>query len=49
MGYYLADGLYPWWAIFVNSIPSADIRQKKHFFQTQKAAKRMWNKPLDDG
>jgi hypothetical protein len=49
MRYYLADGIYPWWSIFAKSIPSADIRQKKHFAQRQKAAKRMWNKPLDDG
>jgi hypothetical protein len=49
MRYYLADGIYPWWSIFAKSIPSADIRQKKYFAQRQKAAKRMWNKPLDDG
>uniref|UniRef100_A0A452ZBF8 DDE Tnp4 domain-containing protein n=1 Tax=Aegilops tauschii subsp. strangulata TaxID=200361 RepID=A0A452ZBF8_AEGTS len=40
MGYYLADGIYPWWATFVKSIPAPDTRKHKTFAKRQEGARK---------
>ncbi|XP_062230124.1 uncharacterized protein LOC133927722 [Phragmites australis] len=40
MGYYLADGIYPEWATFVNPIPCPVGRKRQHFVVQQAALRK---------
>ncbi|KAF8377156.1 hypothetical protein HHK36_030529 [Tetracentron sinense] len=40
MDYYLADGIYPKWSIFVKTIPSPQGNRQKYFAATQESAKK---------
>ena len=40
MVYYLVDGTYPLWAIFVNTISNPAGQKKAHFAQRQEAARK---------
>jgi hypothetical protein len=40
MGYYLADGIYPSWAIFVKSIHSPQGNKRKFFATAQESARK---------
>ncbi|XP_045802847.1 putative nuclease HARBI1 [Trifolium pratense] len=40
MGYYLADGIYPEWAIFVKTIPMPQGEKRKLFAQRQESARK---------
>ncbi|XP_057777882.1 uncharacterized protein LOC130996602 [Salvia miltiorrhiza] len=40
MGYYLTDGIYPQWAVFVKSINGPQIRKHQLFAQHQEAARK---------
>jgi hypothetical protein len=35
MGYYLADGIYPIWAIFVKTIPCFEVPKRSQFATMQ--------------
>ncbi|XP_030936345.1 uncharacterized protein LOC115961509 [Quercus lobata] len=40
MGYYLVDGIYPSWAIFVKTIPAPQNRKIQHFASAQEAVRK---------
>ena len=40
MGYYLADGIYPSWAILVKKIPRPKGNKNTHFAQCQEVARK---------
>ena len=40
MGYYLADGIYPQWSIFVKTISTPLEAKKKHFTRVQEACRK---------
>ena len=40
MGYYLADGIYPEWAVFVKTIPCPQGKKKKLFAQAQESYRK---------
>ena len=40
MGYYLVDGIYPEWAIFVKTIPLPQTEKAKLFAQHQEGARK---------
>jgi hypothetical protein len=40
MGYYLADGIYPSWAIFMKTIPEPWGNKKKYFTKAQEAYRK---------
>ncbi|WOG86322.1 hypothetical protein DCAR_0205524 [Daucus carota subsp. sativus] len=40
MGYYLADGIYPKWAIIVQTIREPSDRKKAHFEKMQEAYRK---------
>ncbi|XP_071699219.1 protein ALP1-like [Rutidosis leptorrhynchoides] len=39
-GYYLADGIYPWWASFVKAFSNANDEKRKYFLKKQSAARK---------
>ena len=40
MGYYLADGIYPRWPVFVKTIRHANDDRKAYFAQWQESARK---------
>ncbi|KAH9153643.1 hypothetical protein AeRB84_004144 [Aphanomyces euteiches] len=38
--YYLTDGIYPDWTVFVNSLSAPDTLKKKHFVRMQEACRK---------
>jgi hypothetical protein len=40
MGYYLADGIYPDWQIFVKSIPAPEGEKRKYFAERQEGERK---------
>jgi hypothetical protein len=40
MGYYLADGIYPEWAILVKTIQNPESRAEAEFAKAQEAARK---------
>ncbi|XP_050211747.1 uncharacterized protein LOC126661908 [Mercurialis annua] len=40
MGYYLVDGIYPSWSIFIKTIPSPQTNKHKQFATTQESARK---------
>ncbi|KAL3622527.1 hypothetical protein CASFOL_033938 [Castilleja foliolosa] len=40
IGYYLADGIYPTWSIFVKTIPSPQGNKRKNFSAAQESARK---------
>jgi len=40
MGYYLTDGIYPQWAIFVKTIQSPLGNKRKYFAKAQEAVRK---------
>ena len=40
MGYYLADGIYPKWAIFVKTIPAPQGHKRKLLATAQEACRK---------
>ncbi|XP_071699218.1 uncharacterized protein [Rutidosis leptorrhynchoides] len=38
--YYLADGIYPWWASFVKAFSNANDEKRKYFSKKQAAARK---------
>jgi hypothetical protein len=47
MGYYLADGIYPEWAVFVKSIILPISDKDKIFAQNKKGRERILNAHLE--
>ena len=46
MSYYLADVIYPTWAIFVKTIPEPQGNKNKYFAKAQEVVGRMSNEHL---
>ena len=40
LGYFLADGIYPYWATFVKTIPEPQGNKKKYFAKAQEACRK---------
>ncbi|XP_020253703.1 uncharacterized protein LOC109830752 [Asparagus officinalis] len=46
IGYYLADGIYPEWSTFVNTIPAPRGNKHKYFAQQQESTRNMLSELL---
>ncbi|XP_038707215.1 uncharacterized protein LOC120002520 [Tripterygium wilfordii] len=47
MGYYLADGIYPSWAIFVKTIPMPKTNKARHFKTLQESCRKDVERAFD--